>query len=56
MAVDKKSQSDKFKKLAEEANCDVSEEHFDESLKGLAKQKPAPASAPKSNNLPKSDN
>lgn len=50
MAVDKKSQSDKFKKLAKEAECDPSESKFDASLKRIIDQKQGADSSKKSDN------
>lgn len=35
-----KSQSDKFKKLARELECDEDEKHWDERLKKVVKGKP----------------
>lgn len=37
-----KSQSDKFKEVARELECDEDEAHWEERLKKVAKQKPAP--------------
>ena len=51
--MDKKSQSDKFKKLAEEAECNPSEAKFDDSLKRITGQKPTVDSNKKSDNQPK---
>ncbi|WP_156170769.1 hypothetical protein [Croceicoccus naphthovorans] len=39
-AADKKSQSDKFKELARELECDEDEAHWDERLKKVARGKP----------------
>lgn len=37
---DGKSQSDKFKELARELECDEDEKHWDEQLEKVAKSKP----------------
>ena len=39
-ASENKSQSDKFKDLARELECDEDEKHWDERLKKVAKGKP----------------
>ena len=36
------TQADKFKEAARELECDEDEAHWDERLKKVAKQKPAP--------------
>lgn len=40
--ADEKSQLDKFKEAAHELECDDDERRFDERVKKLVKQKPAP--------------
>ncbi len=42
MADESRSQSDKFKEAARELDCDESEEHWDATLKKIAKVKPEP--------------
>ena len=42
MPEPKKSQTDKFKDAAREAECDEDEARWDERLKKVAKAKPAP--------------
>lgn len=39
-ADEKKSQSDKFKELARELDCDEDEAHWDKRLEKVAKSKP----------------
>ena len=39
MAKDQRSQLDKFKEAAREAECDMDEEKFDQALKKVAKSK-----------------
>lgn len=39
---DKKSQIDKFKKAARELECDEDEKRWEEKLRKVVKQKPAP--------------
>lgn len=40
--ADKKSQSDKFKEAAKELECDEDEKRWEEKLRKVVKQKPAP--------------
>ena len=40
--ADDKSQSDKFKKAARELECDEDEARWDERLRKVVRQKPAP--------------
>jgi hypothetical protein len=50
MAVKKKSQVEKFREAAREAGTDESEEHFNATLKDLAKAKRDPKEGEKTTN------
>ena len=41
MSANRKSQLDKFKEAAREAECDTDEKAFEEALKKVAKSKPS---------------